>query len=183
MGRRKPHDPAKAMQAAIERREQEANLATAIAQGASFTTDRVGRVISLYRSNVFRLLLERGTITQNHHDAAYDLANDWAAWKGLAGAGERGEFVDGGRGCAELVTDRMIRAGRDVKRTLGMVDPLSRLILEAFMVATVEEDRPMAWRGIMERLGIKVREKQTALVVASLEALRVAYEEPGRVAA
>lgn len=183
MGRRKPHDPAKALQAALDRREQEANLAAAIAQGAIISTDKVGRVVSLWRSNVFRLLLERGTITQNHYDAAYDLANAWATWKGLDGKGERGEFVDGGSGCTELVTDRMIRAGRDVSRALSQLDPLSRVILEAFMVATVEEDRPMAWRGIMERIGIKVREKQTALVVASLEALRVAYEEPGRVAA
>lgn len=183
MGRRKPHDPAKAMQAALERREEQANLAIAVAQGANISTDKVGRVISVWRSNVFRLLLERGTITQNHHDAAYDLANDWAAWKGLDGKGERGEYVDGGKGSAELITDRMIRAGRDVKRALSQLDPLSRVILEAFMVATVEEDRPMSWRGIMERLGIKAREKQTALVVASLEALRVAYEEPGKVAA
>lgn len=183
MARRKPHDPAKAQEAANARREEQANLATAIAQGANITTDKVGRVISVWRSNVFRLLLERGTITQNHHDAAYDLANAWAAWKGLDGKGERGEFVDGGKGCAELVTDRMIRAGRDVKRALSQVDPLSRAILEAFMVATVEEDRPMSWRGVMERLGIKVRERQTACMVGALEALRVAYEEPGKVAA
>jgi hypothetical protein len=183
MGRRKPHDPAKAQEAANQRREEQANLATAIAQGANITTDKVGRVISVWRSNVFRLLLERGTITQNHHDAAYDLANDWAAWKGLDGKGERGEFVDGGKGCAELVTDRMIRAGRDVKRALGQLNPMSRSIMEAFMIATVEEDRPMAWRGIVARLGIRVREQQTRAVVAALEALRVAYEEPGKVAA
>ena len=183
MGRRKPHDPAKAQEAADARREEQANLAAAIAQGANITTDKVGRVISVWRSNVFRLLLERGTITQNHHDAAYDLANAWATWKGLAGKGERGEFVDGGKGCAELVTDRMIRAGRDVKRALNPLDPIFRVILEAFMVATVEEDRPMAWRGIMERLGIKARERQTTLMVAALEALRVVYEEPGKAAA
>jgi hypothetical protein len=32
-------------------------------------------------------------------------------------------------------------------------------------------------------LGIRVREQQTRAVVAALEALRVAYEEPGKVAA
>jgi hypothetical protein len=60
---------------------------------------------------------------------------------------------------------------------------MSRSIVEAFMIATVEEDRPMAWRGIVARLGIRVREQQTRAVVAALEALRVAYEEPGKVAA
>lgn len=178
MARRKPHDPAKAQEAANARREEQANLATAIAQGANITTDKVGRVISVWRSNVFRLLLERGTITQNHHDAAYDLANAWAAWKGLDGKGERGEFVDGGKGCAELVTDRMIRAGRDVKRALSQLDPLSRAILEAFMVATVEEDRPMSWRGVMERLGIKKLEDQTTAIVCAVEQLRAYYQEP-----
>jgi hypothetical protein len=94
-----------------------------------------------------------------------------------------GEVVDGGQGAAELVTDRMIRAGRDVDRALSSVEPLSRVILEAFMVATVEEDRAMAWRGIMERLGVRVKERQTRAVVDALEGLRMFYEEPGKVAA
>jgi hypothetical protein len=41
----------------------------------------------------------------------------------------------------------------------------------------------MEWRGLMERLGIKAREKQTTAVVCALEALRAQYQEPGRVAA
>ena len=182
--RRKPHDPAQATEAALRRREAEAEKARLVAQGATVSVDRAGKIISAWRSNVFNLLLTRGTITPNHHDAAHRLSLDWAAWKGLDGKPEAfGEVVDGGGGCAELVTDRMIRAGRDVSFALSSVDALSRVILEAFMVATVEEDRPMAWRGIVERIGIRARERQTEAVVASLEALRVVYQEPGRVAA
>lgn len=174
--RHKPFDPAKA--------EREAEKARLIKMGAQLVLDRGGKVASARLSNVFNLLLQRQTITADHYDAAYTLANDWAAWKGLDGRGDTiGEFVDGGSGCAELITDRMIKAGNRVRAALFDVDAMSALILERLMVATVEEDRGMAWRGIMERLGIKVRDRQTELVVASLEALRRVYQEPGRVAA
>jgi hypothetical protein len=184
MAKRKPHDPAAALRAASDRAQHKAEALRIKAQGGDVRLDAGGRIISAWRSNVFRLLLERGTITPNHHDAAYTLAKDWAAWKGLDGKPETfGQFVDGGSGSAELITDRMLNGGRRVRRALEAIDPLSRVILEAFMVATVEEDRAMAWRGIMERLKITGRERQTALVVAALEALRVQGEEPGRRAA
>lgn len=182
--RRKPHDPAAATRAAIERRERDEERKRMEAQGATVKTDRTGRIVSAYRSNVFNLLLQRGTITSNHHDAAARLSSVWAAWKGLDGGPDKsGELVDGASGCREIVTDRMIRAGREVDWALSSVDPLSRVILEAFMVATVEEDRPMAWRGIVERIGIKARDRQTEVVVASLEALRSVYQDaPARAA-
>jgi hypothetical protein len=189
---KKPTDPAKALEQAEARRVVESEKRRLQAMGATYTLDRAGRIISSYRSNVFNLLLQRGTITPNHHDAAYTLAKDWAAWKGLDGKPETfGEIVDGGLGAAELITDRMIKAGRriygDPERNrvgaLEGLDQISRTLLEHLMVATVEEDRPMAWRGIAERIGIKVRERQTQAVVIALEGLRAFYEEPGRVAA
>jgi len=185
MGRRnKPFDPSAGMRAAAERAEAKQEAKRIRAQGGDVRLDAAGRIISAWRTNVFRLLLERGTITPNHHDAAYTLAKDWAAWKGLDGKPETfGEFVDGGSGSAELVTDRMIKAGKRVKYALSAVEPMSMVILEAFMVATVEEDRPMMWRGIMERIGVKAERKQTEAVVTALEQLRVHYQEPGRVAA
>jgi hypothetical protein len=137
-----------------------------------------------WRSNVFRLLLERGTITPSQHEAAYQLIDDWAAWKGLdGGASVFGQAVDGGRGCSELVTDRMIKAGKRVYHALGSMRPSSAVILRAFMVATVEEDRAMAWRGIMQRVGITSRDLQTRYFVAAVEELRSHYQEPGRAAA
>lgn len=184
MGKKKPYDPAAASRSASEREDHKREALRIRAAGGEVRLDAAGRIISAWRTNVFRLLLERGTITANHHDAAYTLAKDWAAWKGLDGKPETfGHVVDGGSGSAELVTDRMISGGRRVNRALCEVDPMSRVILEAFMVATVEEDRAMQWRGIMERLGVKVREKQTQLVVSALEALRAQYQEPGRQAA
>jgi hypothetical protein len=183
MAKKKPYDPNNDARAA-ERAEAKREALRIKAQGGEVRLDASGRIISAWRSNVFRLLLERGTITPNQYDAAYTLANDWAAWKGLDGKPEQlGEVVDGGSGSAELVTDRMIRAGRDVRRALEAIDAMSRIVLEAFMLATVEESRAMQWRGILERIGIKAKEAQTHAVVLALEALRCHYQEPGRVAA
>ena len=184
--RNKPHDPAAAARAAEERRAQEAEKARLIAQGVEVTLDHVGRIVSARRSNVFNLLLHRGAITQNHYNAAYDLANDWAAMKGLDGKPETfGAFVDGGSPCVELVTDRMLKAGERVARTFAMLgSPESVKLLAAFMVATVEEDRPMAWRGIVDRtFGPTARDRQTKAVFDALEDLRQVYETPQRAAA
>jgi len=192
--RRKPHDPAKATLAAAERRAREAEIARLTSQGATVTTDRAGHVISAYRSNVFNLLLSRGTITQSHHDAASQLADTWATWKGLDGRDVVAEFVDNGRTPPDkrcLISDRMLFAGKriwgdgdNIVGALEHMDERSERLLIAFMVATVEEDRPMAWRGVVERaIGETVRDKQTAAVVEALEALRVVYEQPRRQAA
>lgn len=175
--KRKVYDPAEAHRQALERQEQDAILAHVKSQGAEFTLDKVGRLISARRSNVFNLLLKRGSITQNQYDAAYTLAGDWAQWKGLDGRGDTmGELVDGSGGCREIVTDRMIRGGRRVSEALSSVDPMSRVVLETFMVATVEQDRPMAWRGVMERIKVFGKDRQTATMVQAVEALRVYYE-------
>ena len=184
MAKKRPHDPAKAALAALERQRREDEIRRLQAMGATVTTDPAGRVISARRSNVFNLLLARGTITPNQHDAAYRLAQDWATWKGLDGKGERSEFVDGGAGSAELVTDRMISAGRRIVDAFWGVGHQHIALLSAFMVATVEEDRPMAWRGIVQRTsGETVRDRQTVAVVGALEALRSVYEQPRREAA
>jgi hypothetical protein len=178
--KRKPYDPAAATLANLERRERDQELARLRAQGAEVTTDRGGKIISARRSNVFTLLLSRGTITPNQHDAAYRLAQDWATWKGLDGGPEPGAGkVDGSSGSRELVTDRMIQAGRRIFGTMEQIGwPIERLLV-AFMVATVEEDRPMQWRGIVERVTREARrDHQTAAVVEALEALRQVYEQP-----
>lgn len=183
--RKKPHDPAAAMIAAQERAQRDAEVARLKEQGAEVTVDRVGRIMSARRSNVFNLLLKRNTITQNHFNAAYTLALDWSAWKGLDGKPEVfGEFVDGGGGSAELVTDRMIKGGNRVAATFFDLADADVRLLTALMVATVEEDRPMAWRGIVERVLCETRrDHQTLAVVGALEALRVVYEGPRRAAA
>lgn len=160
--------------------EREAEKNRLRAMGATLNLDRGGRVVSARLSNVFMLLYARKTITLDHHDAAYRLAQEWATWRGLDGKPER---LGASSGSAELVTDRMIRAGREVHRALDALDAPASAILTAFMVATVEEDRAMAWRGIMERLGYTVRDRQTEAVVDAVEQLRRYYHEPRKRAA
>jgi hypothetical protein len=47
------------------------------------------------------------------------------------------------------------------------------------MVATVEEDRPMQWRGIVERVtGIRSRDGQSAAVRMGLENLWQVFTGP-----
>jgi len=150
--RRKPHDPAAAER---ERAATKAEVERLAGMGAEVNLGPDGKIRSAWRSNVFTVLLRSGSITTNHHNAAMRLATDWAAWKGLAGSSGRMEAVDGGAG--------------------------SRALLVAFMTATVEEDRPMAWRGIVERVsGVTGRDAQPAIVRAALENLRRVYEAPVR---
>ncbi|MCA6269185.1 hypothetical protein [Phenylobacterium sp.] len=176
--RRKPYDPAARER---ERAETKAEKARLEAQGAEVSVGPDGRIVSAWRSNVFTVLLRSGSITQNHHHAAMRLADDWATWRGLAGSLGRSEAVDGGKGSAELVSDAMITAGRKVQKALDGVGPVFRPLLEAFMVATVEEDRPMHWRGIVERVtGIGGRDAQSATVRLALETLRRVYEAPAK---
>jgi hypothetical protein len=179
--RRKAHDPAQAIRQAAVTAERVAEIARLQAMGATVVTDPARRIVSAYRSNVFNLLLTRKSITQNQHDAAHRLSIEWATWKGLDGKADSfGEQVDGGGGDAELVTQRMIEAGKAVSAAVSQLLAVDRKLIEAFMVATVEEDRPMAWRGIVDRtLGATVaRDAQTRLVVQALESLRCVYEAP-----
>lgn len=184
--KRKPHDPARLARQEAEKREREAEIQRLIAQGATVKTDAAKRIISAYRTNVFNLLLTRKTITADHYLAASTFCDAWATWKGLDGSGElTAEKVDGSAGSKELVTDRMIKAGREITLTLDELDKLHARLLCAFAIATVEEDRPMDWRGLVQKTigGSVSREGEVRLVVAMLDALRDVYEQPRRVAA
>lgn len=178
--RRKPAKPGSTKLLTRERAEHNAEIIRLERQGAVVNLDpRTQRMVSAYRSNVFTVLLKAQTIHQGHYNAAQTLIEDWAEWKGLDGKPGQGEFVDGGSGCPELITDRMIIAGKRVNRTLDQVGPMDRDLLSAFMVATVEEDRPMAWRGIVQKItAIDQRDRQSTLVVSALENLRRVMEAP-----
>lgn len=182
--KRKPHDPAQLARQEAERAARKDEVQRLVSSGATVKTDAAGRIVSAWRTNVFNLLLTRKSITADHYIAASTFCDQWAAWKGLDGGPDRGEKVDGSSGSKELVTDRMIKAGREIADTLDRLDRTHAKLLCAFAVATVEEDRPMEWRGIVEReTTITVRDKQTALVVAMLDELRAVYEGPRRAAA
>jgi hypothetical protein len=193
--RRKPHDPASVTTANLERREREQEIARLKAQGADVTIDRGGRVVSARLSNVFNLLLKRESINLSQHDAAYRLAAQWAKWKGLDGGPEpRSEFVCGSGELEEAETGyvaakRRDEAGNRVADVLSHLEPNVAKLISAFMVATVEEDRCMAWRGIMERHGYEAGEvvvdgkrwdRQVYGVWSALESLRAVYEQPAQ---
>lgn len=177
----KPHDPAKALTAKLERLDREREIKRLRDLGAIVSLDRERKIISARRSNVFRLLLERRSITESQYDAAYRLSLDWAAWKGLDGKPDGGNagYVDGGGGCREIVTDRMIAAGRAVSRALCGIPPIERKLLEAFMVVTVEQDAVRLWRVVVQKIANDdSKRRQLQLMVGALELLRQAYECP-----
>lgn len=184
--KKKPSKPgAKPSVYSPERAEHEAEIVRLQRSGAIVNRDpRTKRMVSAYRSNVFQVLLQSQTINQGHYNAAQQLIEAWAQWKGLDGSPGRSEAVDGGQACHEIITDRMIVAGKRVARILEQVGPMDRDLLSAFMVATVEEDRPMAWRGIVERVtAITQRDRQSTVVVVALENLRRVLEAPTRTVA
>lgn len=181
--RRKPYDPGAAEQARQERLARQAEIVRLKAQGAEVSLDAGGRVVSAFRRNVFGALLRAGALSQNQHDAALRLTTDWAVWKGLDGRPDEMVRVDGGSACAELVTDRMMAAGRRVEAALGDVGRADRALLAALIGDAVEADRPQPWRRTVAQVTGETREKeQREKVVNALENLRLWYEAPRRAA-
>lgn len=179
--RRRPYDPGAAEVARQARLEQRAEAARLKAQGAEVSLDPAGRVVSAFRRNVFGALLRAGALSQSQHDAAMRLTSDWATWKGLDGRPEELVRVDGGEGRRELVTDRMIAAGRRVEAALGDVGRADRGLLAALVADAVEADRPAPWRQTVADVTGERREKeQREKVVNALENLRLWYEAPRR---
>lgn len=183
--RRKPTDPLTYQRREAEKVEREAEKRRLASIGATFTVDSIGRVRAAWRSSVLQLLRQSKAITESHYDAGQKLTEEWAMWKGKDGGSDRqSEHVDGSSGSAELVTDRMIKAGKRVALVFAQLTHTESLLLTAFMVAMVEEDRPMVWRAIVSRtIGETDKARQTTAVVGALESLRRIYQEPKRIAA
>jgi hypothetical protein len=213
LGKKKPKSPEQIAAEKLAARQQDFQAAGLDAETATLAVyadvqvarkgQKYGKTFA-WRSNVFRLLLERKTIDKGQFNAAQQLIQDWAEWRGLDGRPELGGgYVDNGStpGAQRCpITNRMERAGHRLfghEDRLGVFEQLANdnvALLRAFMVATVEEDRPMSWRGIVQRtLGVskgdltlpsgeKV-ERQAQAVVEALEALRSVYEQPRRAAA
>lgn len=182
---RKPYDPAHA----AERAARVAEIDRLQKLGATVTVDPAKRIISARRSNVFTLLLHDGRISQAHHDAAARVAELWATAKGMDGRETLGAKVDCGSTPPHmrcLVTDRMMAASLRISLMLAGLSEAHRMLLEAFMVAGVEEDRPMSWRGMVERVLIVPPRKHRAgasdphlaAVVGMLDALVALAQEP-----
>lgn len=174
---RKPYDPS--IKAA-----REAEAARLKQQGAEVNRDkRTGEILGARRPNVFDAFLAQKPhpiITQGQHNAATKLMADWAEWKGLDGRGEAAVGkVDGGTAARELVTDRMLRAGRRVAMALHQIGPMDRGLLLELVKEAVANDRPKSWREVVrEQTGVETKDKQSSMIVAALENLRRVYEGP-----
>mgnify|MGYP001331226779 CR=1 FL=1 len=181
---KRPHNPATAEHARQQRLEREAEARRMEAQGATVTKDkRTGEILGAHRPNVFKAFLTQKPtpiITQSQYNAAMMLTEAWARWKGLDGRGDRDVGkVDGGTAAGELVTDRMMRAGRELHRVLSQVGPMDRELLKALVATTVEDDQPRPWRDVVAaHTGVLVKDKQSSMIVAALENLRRVYEGP-----
>ena len=168
--RRKPTDPQEIARQRAERAATDTEIGRLRKQGAVVKLDRSRRIVSAYRASPFVKLRDTDTITQAQAAAAERLCKDWAQWKGLDGRPERSEIVADMTTTAEIITDRMLQAGRRVRWVLERVGPLDRDLLAALVGAAVEEDRPIPWRDIVRRVcGVTQSVRQSQMVVAGLE--------------
>lgn len=182
MGQRKhkPSDPQAIMRqraAQTRKAETEAEIARLRAQGAVVTLDRARRIVGAYRKSPFVKLREAKTITNAQAAAAERLCQEWAEWRGLDGRPAPSFEVRGETSTqAELITARMLKAGKLVRDVLGRVGPLDRELLKALAEAAVETDRPIPWREIVQRVtGVTQTVRQSQMIVSALENLSRAY--------
>ena len=174
MGRRKPADPQEVTRRRAERLATEAEVTRLRAVGAVVKLDRARRIVSAYRASPFVKLRDSNTITVAQAAAAEWLCEQWAIWKGMDGRPSTEPMPHEPRaGCAEIVTDRMLKAGRRVKAALARVGPMDRALLSALVAASVEEDAPLPWRDIVRRVcGITQTVRQSQAIACALENLK-----------
>ena len=144
--------------------------------------DTTGRPLGAWRTNPFRLLStgKSPTLSEEEADAGMRLLMVYAIAKGLDGESERQNLgrIDGGDPDAWGRADRRIKAIKRYGLALEFVcdgkreKNASRRILEALMFAMVEEDRPLVWRGIVQReTGLDDADKQSDRIKAACEEL------------
>jgi hypothetical protein len=130
------------------------------------------------RRDVFDLMLDRGRLSAGQHIAARQLIEDWATMLGVGGRPDDGAQAGAhnDNGSAELVSDRMLRAGDQVHLALGAVGPACRSILEALVEPLVRVGVAADWRADVERVtGEADKARQGALVWLAVENLRQVY--------
>jgi hypothetical protein len=178
MGKRshKPADPQEIVRRRAARAENEAEIVRLRSQGAVVRLDRARRIVSAYRASPFHKLRDSDTISATQAMAAEKLCDDWAIWRGLDGRAERLEVRLGTCEPAEIVTDRMLRAGERVARALAHVGPLDRELLAALIRPQIEQDRQPPWRLTVEAItGVTQSVRQSQMIVAALANLARAY--------
>jgi hypothetical protein len=147
-------------------------------QGVVVRLDRARRIVSAYRANPWVKLRDSDTISEAQADAVAKLCADWSIWRGLDGRPERLDVPVDSHGGGEIVTDRMLRAGKRVHLVLASVGPLDRELLSALVGAQIERDRPPPWRETVTRItGVTQSVRQSQMIVAALENLARAYTQ------
>ena len=164
MGKRhtKPADPQEIARQRAERAAREDEIDRLRGQGAVVKLDRGRRIVSAYRQSPFVKLRDSNTITAAQARAAEKLAEDWAIWRGLEGRPERLDVHIDGCEHGEVVTDRMLRAGKRVSGVLARVGPLDRELLSSLIgpdsrvrpAAALARYRPIDHRRQPERPAI-----------------------------
>ena len=147
-------------------------LTMAVNQGIEVKRDNKGKVQTAWKTNPFKLLADSGTLSQDEANAAHDAMAIYAASKGLDGAAPPmvHDRVDGNDPDAWGREDRKQWNVKLWGLIIGKLSGSSAKLAYAFAVAIVEEDRPMVWRGIVERvLGEVNPSKQTGRVEAMCE--------------
>ena len=178
MGKRhtKPADPQEIARQRAERAAREDEIDRLRGQGAVVKLDRGRRIVSAYRQSPFVKLRDSNTITIGQARAAEKLAEDWAIWRGLEGRPERLDVHIDGCEHGEVVTDRMLRAGKRVSGVLARVGPLDRELLSSLIGPIVECDRPPPWREtVQSSTGVSQSVRHSQMVVAALANLARAY--------
>jgi hypothetical protein len=172
--RHKPADPQDIVRRRLERAEVDAEIDRLRSIGAVVKLNPAHRIVSAYRASPFVKLRESNTITLAQALAAEWLCEEWAIWKGLDGRPALlAPMPPENNTChAEIITDRMLKAGRRVRAVLGLVGPMDRDLLAALIAASVEEDAPIPWRDIVRRVcGITQTIRQSQAVACALENL------------
>lgn len=178
MARKKPSDPQELARKRAERTAMDTEIGRLREQGATVTLDRARRIVSAYRATPWRKLRDTDTITAGQAAAADKLCEEWAMWKGMDGrpAGVPAP-VQACSTTAEIITDRMLQAGRRVRHTLDQVGPMDAELLAALAHSVVEDDRPLPWRDVVRRVsGISQTVRQSQVVACALENLSRVYQ-------
>jgi hypothetical protein len=174
--RQKPADPVEILQRRAARIANDAEIARLRGLGAVVRLDRARRIVSAYRASPFVKLRDSDTISAAQALAAEKLCDDWAIWRGLDGRAERLAVHVESAVVADLVTDRMLRAGERVHRVLARVGPLDRDLLVGLVEPLVERDRPPAWRVVVVQVtGVTQSVRQSQTIVSALANLARAY--------
>lgn len=165
--RREAQELAKLKREAVERHKQaqpagfglnEDQMKLQAFAGTNITRDDRGKPRGCWRTNPFTALIERGTITQDESNAGMDLLRFYAASKGLDGPPEPGRAPTQSEWSKE---DRRQYHIRLYAAVMARLTRNTSTLANAYAYALIEEDRPIEWRGIIEReLQVTDRAKQ-----------------------